>query len=128
MLNVSHSSLDPRIKRIKQQEKEAREAKKKGVTPGAPAKKTKQQEEEEKKKAEEEAKKKEEEEKVSHDALDRMNALSHAPFLIFRLLVRRPRKLKPLLPTPPRRPDDRQELRRKQGRSHRYPHLFSFSF
>ncbi|KAF8900155.1 DnaJ domain-containing protein [Gymnopilus junonius] len=56
--------LDPRIKRIKQQEKEAREAKKKGVTPGAPAKKTKQQEEEEKKKAEEEAKKREEEEKV----------------------------------------------------------------
>ncbi|KAJ3556537.1 hypothetical protein NP233_g11955 [Leucocoprinus birnbaumii] len=58
-------SLDPRIKRIKQEEKEAREAKKRGNTPGAPAKKTKQQEEEEKKKAEEEARKKEEEEKVA---------------------------------------------------------------
>ncbi|KAF8809415.1 DnaJ-domain-containing protein [Phlegmacium glaucopus] len=56
--------LDPRIKRIKQQEKEAREAKKRG-TPSAPAKKTKQEEEEEKKKAELEAKQKEEEEKLA---------------------------------------------------------------
>ena len=58
-------SLDPRIKRIKQQEKEAREAKKRGTTPGAPQKKTKQQEEEEKTKAELEAKQKEEAEKVT---------------------------------------------------------------
>lgn len=55
--------LDPRIKRIKQEEKEAREAKKRGAA-GGPPKKTKQQEEEEKKKLEEEARKKEEEEKV----------------------------------------------------------------
>ncbi|KAJ3494487.1 hypothetical protein NLJ89_g10797 [Agrocybe chaxingu] len=58
-------SFDPRIKRIKQQEKEAREAKKRGVTPGAPAKKTKQQEEEEKKKAALEAKQKEEAEQAA---------------------------------------------------------------
>ncbi|KAF9447044.1 DnaJ-domain-containing protein [Macrolepiota fuliginosa MF-IS2] len=57
--------LDPRIKRIKQEEKEAREAKKRGNAPGGVVKKTKQQEEEEKKKLEEEARKKEEEEKVA---------------------------------------------------------------
>jgi len=57
-------SLDPRIKRIKQEEKEAREAKKR-TTPGAPQKKTKQQEEEEKKQKEEEAKRLEEEDKVA---------------------------------------------------------------
>ncbi|KAF5384055.1 hypothetical protein D9615_003143 [Tricholomella constricta] len=58
-------SLDPRIKLIKQQEKEAREAKKAAAQPGKPPNKTKAQEEEEKKKAEEEAKKKEEEEKAA---------------------------------------------------------------
>ncbi|KAF9006959.1 DnaJ domain-containing protein [Cyathus striatus] len=58
-------SLDPRIKRIKQEEKAAREAKKRGAAPNGPVKKTKQQEEEEKKRVEEEAKKKEEEEKVA---------------------------------------------------------------
>ena len=54
---------DPRIKRIKQEEKEAREAKKKnrGAHNGT---NNKQKAEEEKKKAEEEAKAKEEEEKV----------------------------------------------------------------
>jgi hypothetical protein len=57
-------SLDPRIKRIKQQEKEAREAKKRGTAPAGPAVKTKKEEEEEKIKAELEAKQKEEEEKV----------------------------------------------------------------
>jgi DnaJ family protein C protein 2 len=56
--------LDPRIKRIKQEEKAAREAKKQGNVPGGAVKKTKQQEEEEKKKAEEDARKKEEEDKV----------------------------------------------------------------
>ena len=56
--------LDPRIKRIKQEEKEAREAKKRGLTSG-PVKKTRAQEEEEKRKAELEAKQKEEAEMVS---------------------------------------------------------------
>ena len=58
-------SVDPRIKRIKQEEKEAREAKKKnrGAQNGA---NNKQKAEEEKKKAEEEAKQKEEDEKVCH--------------------------------------------------------------
>ena len=58
-------AVDPRIKRIRQEEKEAREAKKKnkGGVNGAGAN-SKQKEEEEKRKAEEEAKKKEEEEKV----------------------------------------------------------------
>jgi len=55
-------SIDPRIKRIKQEEKEAREAKRRGKA-GTPQNQ-KAKEEEEKKKAEEEAKKKEEEEKV----------------------------------------------------------------
>lgn len=59
-------SVDPRIKRIKQQEKEARDAKKRGTAPsGVPAKKSKKEEEEEKKKKEEEAKQKEEEEKLA---------------------------------------------------------------
>ncbi|PPQ83401.1 hypothetical protein CVT25_003848 [Psilocybe cyanescens] len=57
--------LDPRIKRIKQQEKEAREAKKKAANPAAVVKKTKQQEEEEKKKAELAAKEQEEADKVA---------------------------------------------------------------
>ncbi|KAI0640449.1 DnaJ domain-containing protein [Trametes meyenii] len=57
-------SVDPRIKRIRQEEKEAREAKKKnkGQANGVPAK---QKAEEEKRKAEEELKRKEEEEKVA---------------------------------------------------------------
>ena len=64
-MSLYYYSVDPRIKRIKQQEKEAREAKKRGIAPGgAPAKKTKKEEEEEKKKREEEAKQKEEEDKV----------------------------------------------------------------
>ncbi|KAF5323044.1 hypothetical protein D9611_009332 [Ephemerocybe angulata] len=53
-------SADPRIKRIKQQEKEAREAKKKGVSKTGPVKKSKAEEEAEKKKLEEEARAKEE--------------------------------------------------------------------
>jgi len=55
--------LDPRIKRIKQEEKEAREAKKR-TKAGTPINQ-KAKLEEEKKKAEEEAKKKEEEEKIA---------------------------------------------------------------
>jgi DnaJ homolog subfamily C member 2 len=54
-------SADPRIKRIKQEEKEAREAKRKNKPGGAPSK---AQAEEEKRRAEEEAKAKEEAEKV----------------------------------------------------------------
>ncbi|KAF8635701.1 hypothetical protein AX15_000325 [Amanita polypyramis BW_CC] len=60
-------SLDPRIKRIKQQEKEAREAKKRATTGSGTStpRKTKAEEEEEKKKLEEEARKKEETEKAA---------------------------------------------------------------
>ncbi|KAL7284507.1 hypothetical protein ACG7TL_001798 [Trametes sanguinea] len=54
-------SVDPRIKRIRQEEKEAREAKKKNKGP-ANAQTAKQKAEEEKRKAEEEAKRKAEEE------------------------------------------------------------------
>ncbi|KAF7975940.1 hypothetical protein HWV62_45466 [Athelia sp. TMB] len=54
--------LDPRIKRIKQEEKEAREAKKKAKNPAVD---NKAKLEEEKKKAEEDAKKKEEEDKIA---------------------------------------------------------------
>jgi hypothetical protein len=55
-------SVDPRIKRIKQEEKDAREAKKK-TKGGVPANQ-KAKQEDDKKKAEEEAKRKDEEEKV----------------------------------------------------------------
>lgn len=58
--------LDPRIKRIKQEEKDAREAKKKARSgTSTPNPMSKAKEEELKKKAEEEAKKKEEDDKVS---------------------------------------------------------------
>ncbi|OCH90821.1 DnaJ-domain-containing protein [Obba rivulosa] len=57
-------SLDPRIKRIKQEEKEAREAKKKSKG-GPAAVNGAKNEEEEKRKAEEEARRKEEEEKIA---------------------------------------------------------------
>ncbi|KAG5734787.1 hypothetical protein E4T56_gene783 [Termitomyces sp. T112] len=66
-------SLDPRIKLIKQQEKEAREAKK-AAAAGKPLKKTKAQEEEEKKKAEEEQKAKEEEAKAEREAAKKAKA------------------------------------------------------
>ncbi|KAK2460740.1 hypothetical protein APHAL10511_007210 [Amanita phalloides] len=60
-------SLDPRIKRIKQQEKDAREAKKRGMTGSGTTtpRKTKAEEEAEKKRRDEEAQKKEEAEKVA---------------------------------------------------------------
>lgn len=57
-------SVDPRIKRIKQEEKEARDAKKKTKGGAVNGMSQKQKEEEDKKKAEEEAIKNEEEEKV----------------------------------------------------------------
>jgi len=59
-----HFSLDPRIKRIKQQEKDARIAKKRAIAPAGPVEKTKQEEEEAMRKVEEEAKL--EEDKVCH--------------------------------------------------------------
>lgn len=57
-------AYDPRIKRIKEEEKAAREAKKKNKAGPQNGLSAKQKAEEEKKKAEEEAKRKEEEEKV----------------------------------------------------------------
>jgi hypothetical protein len=51
----SSLSLDPRIKRIKQEEKEAREAKKKGTNKPADKKKAEEEERERKKKEEAEA-------------------------------------------------------------------------
>ena len=57
-------SVDPRIKRIKQEEKAARDAKKKTKGGVNGAMNAKQKAEEDKRKAEEEAKKKEEDEKV----------------------------------------------------------------
>jgi DnaJ homolog subfamily C member 2 len=57
-------SVDPRIKRIKQEEKEVREAKKK-IKGGVPINQ-KARQEQDKRHAEEEAKRKEEEEKVSY--------------------------------------------------------------
>jgi len=56
--------LDPRIKRIKQEEKDAREAKKKNKGGLSPAEQ-KAKAEEEKRKAEEEAKRKEEDDKAA---------------------------------------------------------------
>lgn len=58
-------SVDPRIKRIKEEEKAARAAKKGAKAGGPSPAEVKAKAEEEKKKAEEEAKKKEEQEKVS---------------------------------------------------------------
>ncbi|KAI0705677.1 DnaJ domain-containing protein [Earliella scabrosa] len=58
-------AVDPRIKRIRQEEKEAREAKKKNKGGVNGTMNAKQKAEEEKRKAEEEAKKKEEEEKAA---------------------------------------------------------------
>ncbi|EIM87570.1 DnaJ-domain-containing protein [Stereum hirsutum FP-91666 SS1] len=58
-------ALDPRIKRIKDEEKAAREAKKKSKSGTATPTNAKAQAEEEKRKAEEEAKQKEEEDKVA---------------------------------------------------------------
>ena len=97
-MSLYYHSVDPRIKRIKQQEKEAREAKKRGIAPGgAPAKKTKKEEEEEKKKKEEEAKQKDEEDKVcvSFFFLPGWGLVSDG--LAYSLPVQRRRSRKPLL-------------------------------
>ena len=100
-------SADPRIKRIKQEEKEAREAKRKTKTgPGAGL--SKAQAEEEKRRAEEEAKAKEEAEKVN--LLHR----SKCPFLtddLCRLRRQRQRRRRPQLPMPRRKHAALRELR-----------------
>lgn len=72
--------LDPRIARIKREEKAAREAKKKGKAApnGAAAPSQKEKEEEARRKAEEEAKKKEEEEKAKADAKKAKAAAANA--------------------------------------------------
>lgn len=80
--------LDPRIKRIKQEEKEAREAKKKAKNPAVD---NKAKLEEEKKKAEEDAKKKEEEDKVRSSPVYRPNA-PLIDVIHCRLRALRPRK------------------------------------
>lgn len=99
-------ALDPRIKRIKEEEKVAREAKKKAKGGVATPTNTKAQAEEEKRKAEEEAKKKEEEDKVRLSNLD----ISHShvfsylwPWALCRLPRLRRRRRRLLLRTPRRR-------------------------
>lgn len=100
-------SADPRIKRIKQEEKDAREAKRKTKTgPGAGLSKT--QAEEEKRRAEEEAKAKEEAEKVN--LLHR----SKCPFLtddLCRLRKQRQRRRRLQLPMPRRKHAALRELK-----------------
>jgi hypothetical protein len=107
-------SVDPRIKRIKQEEKDAREAKKK-TKGGVPANQ-KAKLEDEKKKAEEEAKQKEEEEKVRlalqlPTLLSIIDTSPRSPAL-------RQRKLKRRLLTRQKRPGDRNVLPRKMTLSH----------
>lgn len=98
--------MDPRIKRIKQQEKEAREAKKRGAVKGGPVKKTKAEEEAEKKRLEEEAAQKELAEQVRLHTRHRyrtcLSDLSY-PFPHNRLLAPRQRRPKLPLPMLPRR-------------------------
>jgi hypothetical protein len=86
-------SADPRIKRIKQEEKEAREAKRKNKPGGAPSK---AQAEEEKRRAEEEAKAKEEAEKV---CLFRRSQCPRLLMSLCRLRKQRQRRRRLLLPT-----------------------------
>lgn len=100
-------SVDPRIKRIKQEEKEARDAKKKGKAGALNGVSAKQKEEEDKKKAEEEAKKKEEEEKVTVASFSIYNSL--LTFLP-RSRVLRQRRPRLQLPTPRRRPGGKPAL------------------
>lgn len=106
--------LDPRIKRIKQEEKEAREAKKKAKNPVAD---NKAKLEEEKKKAEEEAKKQEE-----LDQVRRSPCCCLATLLIHfnhrRSNAQKRRKPRQLLPMLLRRPDDSNEPRRIELQMH----------
>lgn len=101
------SSLDPRIKRIRQEEKEARQAKKRGIVSSGLGQKSQGREEEEKKKAEEEARKKEEEEKV---CLIIFSVSSFLNLLLGRLPKQTLRKQKLLLPMLPRKPGEQQGL------------------
>lgn len=95
-------SLDPRIKRIKQEEKEAREKAKQKGKGGKPGEDAKKKAEEDAKKAEEDAKKAAEAEEVSDDLL------SYESTFLIRDPRTRPRRRmrkrpRPLLPTPRRR-------------------------
>ena len=101
-------SVDPRIKRIKQEEKEARDAKKKGKA-GTPQNQ-KAKEEEEKKRAEEEAKKKEEEEKVGGILPLSFRLVSRCR----RSLGSKRRKIKLRRPTRQRKPAGRREPQNSQ--------------
>ncbi|EIN14443.1 DnaJ-domain-containing protein [Punctularia strigosozonata HHB-11173 SS5] len=67
-------AVDPRIKRIKEEEKAARAAKKSAKAGGPSAAELKAKQEEEKRKAEEEAKKKEEQEKADREAAKKAKA------------------------------------------------------
>ncbi len=100
-------SVDPRIKRIKQEEKDAREAKKKVKASGPNGVAAKQQAEEEKKREEEEAKKKEEEEKVRPYLILPCSLMLNS-LLLNRLRAPRPRRPRPLL----------RPLRRKRDALH----------
>ena len=97
-------AVDPRIKRIKQEEREAK-AKRKGKAGTPQSQKAK--EEEDKKKAEEEAKRKEEEEKVREIAFLLSRPASRCP----RLPGSRRRKIKPRPRTQRRRPAGQHEPR-----------------
>lgn len=94
--------LDPRIKRIKQEEKEAREAKKKAKNPAAD---NKAKLEEEKKIAEEAAKKQEELDQARRSPRRYLVALLICPHRR-RSHAQKRRKPRLLLPMLPRRPGD----------------------
>ena len=100
-------SVDPRIKRIKQEEKEAREAKRKNKS-GAGGGLSKAQVEEEKRRAEEEAKAKEEAEQVCFVYFHKV-----VPTFLFpcRSLKQRPKRRRQRLPTLQKRHAVLQELR-----------------
>lgn len=116
-------SVDPRIKRIKQEEKDAREAKKKGKNGAVDGMSAKEKAEAEKKKAEEEAKLKEEEEKVcSVVVLSCARCLNDAFSSRSPALKRRKRKL--LLPTLRRRLVDK--LARTPTEQHDHSFLLLF--
>lgn len=104
--------FDPRIKRIKQEEKEARDAKKRTKTNGSGANTpSKAAQEEAKRKAEEEAKAKEEAEKASTSRFDE-DFSSYLFFLSLRPKKLRQRRLRLLLRMLPRRLVELPELQK----------------
>ena len=105
-------AADPRIKRIKQEEKEAREAKRKNKS-GAGGGLSKAQIEEEKRRAEEEAKAKEEAEKVCFVCSNYDAKAEPTIFFSFssRLLKQRRKKRRQQLPTLRKRHAVQQEPR-----------------